>query len=190
MKLYLFDFDGTLIKKDSMIEFLKTLNKNILFYYIKNIIFIPIYLLFLLKILSRKTTKTIFLRIHLRNIKRDIIKIKSKEFSKNISNLFFPGVKELFESIKGEKCIVTASADFWMTDISEEMNCNLISSIVEFKNNKFNKISMNCYGKNKVQEILKNYKLSNFTEIHVYGNSKGDKQMLSLGTHKYYKFFK
>ena len=47
MNLYLFDFDGTLTNKDSMLEYVKFINKNRLEYFLKNILFIPIYLIFL-----------------------------------------------------------------------------------------------------------------------------------------------
>ena len=47
----------------------------------------------------------------------------------------------------------------------------------------------NCYGIEKVNRIKEEYDLDEFKNIYVYGNSKGDREMLNLGTHKFYKYF-
>ena len=47
MNLYLFDFDGTLYKKDSMIEYIKFIHGNIFKYYFINFMFSKCIFLFI-----------------------------------------------------------------------------------------------------------------------------------------------
>jgi phosphoserine phosphatase len=72
------------------------------------------------------------------------------------------------------------------------MGLELISTELEVINGKLtgNFSTPNCNGKEKVRRIKEKYNLSKYDEIHVFGNSKGDFPMLSLGTHKYFRFFK
>lgn len=51
----------------------------------------------------------------------------------------------------------------------------------------------NCYGAQKVIRIRAHYVLDTYTEIYVYGDSKGDREMLTLATtpsHAFYKPFR
>ena len=70
------------------------------------------------------------------------------------------------------------------------MGYDLISTELKVENGKLTgKFLPNCNGYEKVKRIKEKYNLSEYKEIHVFGNSKGDLPMLELGTHKYYKFF-
>ena len=47
----------------------------------------------------------------------------------------------------------------------------------------------NCYGEQKAVRIKARYDLSSYEEIYAYGDSKGDRAMLALATHAFYKPF-
>lgn len=47
----------------------------------------------------------------------------------------------------------------------------------------------NCYGEQKAARIRARYDLSQYAEVYAYGDSKGDREMLALATHAYYKPF-
>ena len=83
MNLYLFDFDGTLYKKDSMFEFIKFLHKNMYKYYFINFLFSPFYILNLFNMISLQKYKTIFLKMHFFNYSKSIINKNSKLFVKH-----------------------------------------------------------------------------------------------------------
>ena len=51
-------------------------------------------------------------------------------------------------------------------------------------------LGLNCYGKEKVRRIQEAYTLSDYDEIYTYGDTSGDKPMLGLGTHAFYKPFR
>ena len=82
MKLYLFDFDGTLTKKDSMIEFLIYVNDNKFMFFLKTLISSP--LLLILSIISFNRFKSQFLKIHLYKFSEEELQTKSKKFAKRI----------------------------------------------------------------------------------------------------------
>ena len=48
----------------------------------------------------------------------------------------------------------------------------------------------NCSGVEKLNRIKENYNLDNYKTIYAYGNSKGDKEMLTIADKKFYKYFK
>lgn len=48
----------------------------------------------------------------------------------------------------------------------------------------------NCYGAQKAIRIKARYDLAKYDEIYAYGDSKGDREMLALATHAFYKNFK
>jgi len=190
VKIYFFDFDGTLFKRDSMIEFLLFLESYQLLFYLKNLIFIPIYLLFKTKIISRTSVKEIFLKIHLFNKTKKEIELSSKNFSKYIIKYMYKDALDYLSKIEGEKCIVSASLDIWMNDIARELNCNLISTESIFINKRFNRIDgKNCFGNEKVKKIKKYYNLLEYDTIYVFGDSDGDNEMLNLSDNSYYRFF-
>ena len=192
MKIYFFDFDGTLIFKDSMYEFLFFFEKFKILYYVKNLIFFPFYILFLFNIITKTKAKEIFLNIHLFNKKENEINICSKKFSKHILKFLYKDAAIYLSNIKDEKkCIVTASLDIWMKDIAEELGCSLISTQSVFKNNYFSHFrGLNCYGIEKVNRIKSKYNLSKYDEIYVFGDSDGDTEMMSLSTKSHFRFFK
>ena len=189
MKLYLFDFDGTLTKKDSMIEFLIFVNDNKLIFFLKTLLATPF--LFILSIISFKRFKNQFLKIHLNKFSEEDLQIKSKIYSDRIIKNLYPEASDYLNSIKGEeKYIVTASLDIWMEEISKKLNCKLICTQSIFRNKKFISIKENCKGIIKKERIIKEINLEKFDEILTFGNSKNDKEMMSLGTTKYFKYFK
>ena len=59
-----------------------------------------------------------------------------------------------------------------------------------FKNRKFYGIDgENCSGPEKIRRIKEILNLQDFDKIYAFGNSKGDKEMLSIADHKFFKFF-
>jgi phosphatidylglycerophosphatase C len=188
MILYLFDFDGTITTKDSMIEYIKVVHNNVFVFLFYNFLFIPFFILYKLKMLKKQFTKEIYLKIHLRSYREEFLRKKSIVFSKKIKTNFFSKFKSYNNNAKGEKCIVSASLDLWMNDIANELEFKLICTQSNFKNNKFIGINKNCFGNEKVRRINENYNLNEFKEIYIFGDSEGDRQMFNLGK-KHYKFF-
>ena len=188
MKLYLFDFDGTLTQKDSMIEFLIFVNDNKFMFFLKTLLAFS--LLIILSMISFNKFKSHFLKIHLHKFTEEDLQAKSKKFANRIIKKLYPEALSYLNNIQGEeKYIVTASLDIWMEEISKKLNCKLICTQSIFRNKKFVSIKTNCKGIVKKERIMNEIYLEKFDEILTFGNSKYDKEMMSLGTSKYFKYF-
>ena len=187
-KLYLIDFDGTIIERDSLIKF-SFFSLGIIRYlkfWTSVIILIPFY--------SRSHLKQMFYsnfnEYNLDDFNSLCLGFYTQKLRKLIKKSFINFMKNIYEDSK--VVIVSASISNYLKPWCDEMGFDLISTELEIINGKLTgKFSTpNCNGQEKVRRIKEKYNLSEYDEIHVFGNSKGDFPMLELGTHKYYKFFK
>jgi len=187
-RLYIFDFDGTIIEGDSLIKFSYFSLSILQFfrYWISVIILIPFY--------SRSDLKQMFYsnfnefnQEYFNNLCLDFYNQKLRKLIKRSFNDFMKNLNEDSKIV-----VVSASISNYLKPWCDEMGFDLISTELEVVNGKLTgKFSTpNCNGKEKVIRIKEKYALSEYDEIHVFGNSKGDFPMLELGKHKYYKFFK
>jgi phosphatidylglycerophosphatase C len=192
--LVLFDFDGTITKKDSFLEFIKFYKGRKSF--ITGLILLsPLLLLYKLGCIKNRRMKEIVLSHFFRNEPLTEFRLKSTEFSiKIIPGLVKP---EALHSIlnhlqKGARVIViSASFENWLFDWCKLMNIELIGSKIEVRNGLVTgKIEgKNCYGAEKVIRLKQYLDISQFSEIYAYGDSKGDLPMLELASHRFYRVF-
>jgi HAD superfamily hydrolase (TIGR01490 family) len=91
-----------------------------------------------------------------------------------------------------EIVIVSASAGNWIRKWSDSLSLELISTSLEIKDGLLTgKIAgNNCYGEEKVRRIRASYDLSRYETIYAYGDTPGDRPMLTLAGHAFYKPFR
>ena len=188
-----FDFDGTITSKDSMIEFVKFIHGNIglckgLFR------LMPILLALKLKLINNQTAKEKFIFHFLKHLKKDEINNLAEKFETVLDQIVLPNALRKIEWHKQnnhEVVVVSASFECYLKKWCQKQKLHLICTKLEFKqqmlSGKF--ATKNCYGIEKVNRINEEYDLDRFQNIYVYGNSKGDKEMMQLGTHQFYKYF-
>ena len=194
MKLILFDFDGTITKKDSLIIFIKYVIGD--FYYYKGLLMLsPMLLAYKLKIISNNIAKEKLIA-HFFNgwDKIEFQSIANNYSIEKIEEIIRPSALERINWHKQQGhtvVIVSASVECWLKGWCENNNLELIGTKLEFRNDKLTgKFSTkNCYGIEKVNRIKEKYNLKNYEIIYAYGDSKGDKEMLSIADKKYYKYF-
>ncbi len=87
--------------------------------------------------------------------------------------------------------IVSASMECWLKKWCQKNSIDLIATRLEIENGKLTGkfATKNCFGIEKVNRIKKRYNLSEYSVIYAYGDSSGDKDMLSIGNVRYYKNF-
>lgn len=187
--LYIFDFDGTITRKDSFILFT--------FYSISIVQLVCFWMkiLVLYPFLPKGKLKEDFFKYFRNNSSEKLDDICKEFFEKKVKKTIKRSFIEFIKSIDRENLdivVVSASIKNYLKPWCYEMGFDLISTELEVIDGKLTgKFSTpNCNGKEKVRRIKEKYNLSEYNEIHVFGNSKGDFPMLELGTHKYYKFFK
>lgn len=180
-----FDFDGTLYKKDSLLEFTKFSHGNISFY--KGLFWLSPYLIGLkLRLYSNEKAKIKFIRHFFKDYKYDDFNALCRNFSltKIEQNLDTETYARFLKHLENNHLvyIVTASIPEWIEPWSNQFGVSVIGTKIEVQNNLLtgNFSTKNCFGIKKVNRIKEIINLDEFDEIHVYGNGKGDLEMLAL----------
>jgi phosphatidylglycerophosphatase C len=188
-----FDFDGTITANDSMIEFVKFAHGEFKFY-IGLFLLSPILLALKLKLINNHTAKEKFIFHFFNSYSESELHQLAEKFSGKLEKMVLPNALKKIEWHKQnnhEVVIVSASLETYLKHWCDKQNITLICTQLEFKNQKLSSkfSTKNCYGIEKVNRIKNQYDLKKFQDIYVYGNSRGDKEMLELGSHTFYKYF-
>ncbi len=193
--LLLTDLDGTLIKGDSFLIFLRYCSGNPISFGLKFFLNTPLLIFWKLGLMSTETAKAKLLYKFLGKKKQGELEKIGLDFS---SKFLRPRVRgyileriERVNSRGGISIVVSASPEFWVKPLAESLNSVGIATRLELTKGQFQgRISgKNCKGEEKVKRIEQEVDLGQFDEIWVFGNSSGDKPMLRLGTKTWYKEF-
>ena len=193
--LVLFDFDGTITSKDSMVEFIQFTVGKVAYY--KGLVKLsPMLTMYTLKLISNHIAKEKFVSHFFKGWNASDFKKNAKQYSlTQIDKIIRPKALEkiVWHKKQGHKIIiVSASMKCWLNDWCKKNDIELISTQLEVKNNKLTgKFStQNCYGIEKVNRVQKQYDLNEYDCIYAYGDSSGDKELLALTDKSFYKPFR
>lgn len=192
MNLALFDFDGTLTTKDSLGEFLKfSVSREK--YLINMLKFVPTFILWQLKFIRNDIAKQRLFNIFYHGIREEDFKKLATEFSlKKLDKII---KKERLDILKNHQkngdrvVIVSASMQCWIQPWCDKNNIELLSTQLEFIDNKFTGrfLTQNCHGIEKENRIRELLHVEDYETVYAYGDSAGDKEMLELA-HKATKY--
>lgn len=193
--LVLFDFDGTLTKKDSLLHFLKFAVGNIRFY-IGMLRLAPILLQLKMKWISPQTAKENLLYYFLKDFSSAQLNLITAQYT--IQKLPLILKKTAMEKLHWHQAqdheiyLVSASAELWLEKWCKQEDIGLIATELSFENDRFagKFLSPNCNGQEKVNRIKKEIQLSKFNYIFAYGDTEGDQPMLALADEAYFQHFK
>ena len=192
--LALFDFDGTVTTKDTLIDLLYHLHGGIRFWW-GIVLLSPHILLFLAKKMPNYRLKERFLTHYLGGMTLDKFRQVAKEYTeKELPKILRKSMIERIEWHKkrGDRVIlVSASLTLWLSHFAEIHDLELIATEAEISNNTITgKLGgENCYGPQKVNRIEKLLKTSEYNEIWAYGDSRGDKEMLAMADHPFFRIY-
>jgi HAD superfamily hydrolase (TIGR01490 family) len=190
-----FDFDGTITSQDSLVCFLKETFGSPRFY-LGVFSMMPVLLAYKLKLLSNHDAKEKFIAHYFKGWSVDDFKKSADSYSQNgIDIIVRPDAKEKLQwhQDQGHKVVVvSASIESWLQLWCDNNKYELIGTKLEIKNGKVTgKFSTrNCYGQEKVNRITNNYSLEDYSDIYAYGDSMGDREMISISNHPNYRQFK
>jgi len=194
-KLALFDLDGTITEKDTLVEFIKyTHGKNK--YYLGLLVLSPVLVLYKLKLIPNWRAKEIMLGYYYRNWSHGRLSEAGNSFALQVlpSLILGSALKRIEEhkSNQDEVYIVSASCDIWLKAWCKKQGLKLISTEMEFKDNIFTGkfCTLNCHGEEKVNRIKSGIRLADFNYVYAYGNEASDLPMLGLANEKFYCHFK
>lgn len=189
-----FDFDGTITTKDTLLEFIKFTRGRFRFY-LGILLYSPYLLAYKLKIISNQSAKEKILGFFFSETPVVLFKEYCRSFSnKKLPKLIRPKALEEIHRLQKQKIlvvVVSASPENWIEEWASANEVELIASRLEVKNQKLTGkiLGRNCHGDEKVNRISELYDLSQYHIVAAYGDSQGDKPMLQLATHAYYKPF-
>ena len=190
-----FDFDGTITTKDTLLEFIKFSSGKWRFYW-GFLLNSPYLVAYKLKLISNQAAKEKILKYFFRKMPLERFQQVCHLFAKEkIPALIRPGSLETIQDLQKNGVhviIVSASPENWIREWSNTIGVQLIATRLVVKDDLLtgNILGRNCHGDEKVQRIKAEFDLSNYETIYAYGDTNGDKPMLSLATHSYYKPFR
>ena len=194
-KLALFDFDGTITTKDSLVDFIQFAVGKATYY--KGLAKLSIMLTqYTLRIIPNHTAKEKLIGHFFQGWNTsDFKKIANKYGLSKIDKIIRPKALEKIDWHKqqGHKIIiVSASMKCWLQSWCDKNKIELISTQLEIKDKKITGkfATKNCYGIEKVNRIKELYTLDDYDYIYAYGDSSGDKELLALADKSVYKPFR
>ncbi len=192
--LALFDFDGTITRKDTLLEFVRYTHGSQKM--IKGLFFLsPILILYKFDLLSSHYTKESLFR----HFYKGWTNTYFNRMAQNFANGYLPYITKssATDRIKwhhqqGHRVIVvSASIENYLKPWCKRWGVECIGTILaEREGYVTGKLEgRNCRREEKVNRIKNHLNPEAYEEIYVYGDSKGDEQMLNLATHPKYKVF-
>lgn len=194
-RLVLFDFDGTITTKDTLLEFIRFYHgtgKFLAGFTLNS----PWLVLMKLKMIPNWRAKEKILEWFFAG--EDIARFdaRSTEFCHKV----VPGLirEEALKTIRQHQAegatvvVISASAVNWVEPWCKAHHLPCLATQLEVKEGVITgKIKgVNCYGPEKEARIRAAYILKDYDEILAYGDSNGDREMLALASKKFYRPFR
>jgi HAD superfamily hydrolase (TIGR01490 family) len=189
-----FDFDGTITKKDTLLEFIK-FTKGSFGFYLGFLLNLPYLIAYKLKIISNQSAKEKVLRFFFHGIAIEEFNRRCQEFAEQVvPKLVRTKALDEIERLKAmdvKVVVVSASPENWIEQWTKRLGLELIASRLEVSGGKVTGkiLGKNCHGDEKVVRIKEVYDLTNYNIIAAYGDSGGDKPMLELADQAHYRPF-
>jgi phosphatidylglycerophosphatase C len=187
--LALFDFDGTITKSDSLVEFIRFFAGDV-----KTArglaILSPMLIAYKLKFIPNYRAKQRILSYFFKGVDEKWFLRIAEEFSlKHIDKTLRPEAMKrvAWHKEQGHKVvIVSASIECWLKPWCEINGLDVIATKMEIKNGIITgKLSTkNCYGIEKANRVKDAYSLIEYDCIYAYGDTRGDKELLELANER------
>lgn len=210
-KIYCFDFDGTLTKKDTLLEFIK-FAKGKKSFLLGFLLYSPLLVLMKLHLFPNWKAKQLIFKHFFGGMDVDDFDALCLNFAMhNMYLLRFPGIARLQEIQRRHErvWVVTASIDKWVVPFfafQRLSDVEVLGTKIEVIDDKVTGrfITNNCYGAEKVHRICEALTKTTVNahgvstldfdrtqyEIEAFGDSRGDKEMLAFADIAHYKPFR
>ncbi len=193
--LALFDFDGTVTAKDSLMEFLRFSVGNVRFF-LGMAALSPILLGYKTKRIPNDRAKEKVLSYFFKGWPQETFVSTATEYSlDHLPEIVRPGALDriAWHRDRGDDVVVvSASLRCWLAPWCRRHGVDLIATELEMSEGvvtgKF--ATKNCYGAEKVNRLEARYDLDRYEEIFAYGDSEGDKELLALADKSFYRPFR
>ena len=180
-----FDFDGTLTRKDSFLEFIK-FSRGKMNYYIGMIICSPLIIAYILHLYPNYKAKQFVFSYFFKGMSYESFKLLGQKFQARIEKIINPARLKSLEAYHHSGCkiiVISASVTEWIAPWCQMHYVDdVIGTIVEVSSDgrltgRFK--SKNCYGKEKVCRLMAIETNRDTYYLIAYGDSSGDSDLLN-----------
>lgn len=194
-KIYAFDFDGTLTRRDTLIEFIRFAkgDKAFALCFLR---YLPLLVLMKAGLYPNwKAKQKVFSRCF-KGMNTDDFNAVCVHFAEKKAGLMRPkGMEKLREVTAegGTAVIISASVNNWVEPFFAGMRgVYVIGTMVEARDGVLTGrfLTKNCYGEEKVTRLLQLFPERTEYWLTAYGDSRGDFELLNFANEGYYKPFK
>lgn len=184
-ELIIIDFDETLYKKDSLIEFCKFIYKKKPSQFWAIVPQVIGSILHAFKLISTKKFKELFL-LFLHGIKEEEVKTLAKEFWDNTGMEYFnANITALFNRKEYRIICISASPELYLQPILEVYQIELIGTQLSYIENKYKIVGENCKGEEKVKRLKKYLQTEDLPIAECYSDSLTDMPLFKLSKNAY-----
>ena len=192
VKIYAFDFDGTLTTKDTLIEFIRFAKGTIAFGcgFLR---YAPLLVLMKIGLYPNWKAKQKVFAHFFKGITIEDFDSICQAFAASSHHLLRPkGIEAIHQAQNegAEVLIVSASIDNWVEPFFA--NVKVLGTQIEVMDGKLTGrfLTKNCYGQEKVNRILSLYPNRQDYYLTAYGDSRGDKELLTFADESHFKPFR
>lgn len=172
--MIIFDFDKTLINKDSLFGFYKAVHGNNTNFKIKRVLLLIGAILYKLKIISNDGLKRLGIFLFLNDQNQKDIEKSSQLYVQTLvlNSLYY----DIFLNYPKEKrIIISASPEIYLKKMFPDEK--VLGTVLDFKTSKV-RLKLNCYKHNKLLRYKQNY--PNIPVEAVYSDSYSDKPLFEI----------
>ena len=192
--LVLFDFDGTLTRKDSLPDFLKFAVGSFGFY-AGLLRLAPMLAAYGLKRISNDVAKEQLIGHFFADWEVAKFEAAASDYSINcIERIIRPEALATLQRHQSDGhhiAVVSASIEDWLKPWCNAHNVDLIATRLQKVGGRLTGrfASNNCSRAEKVSRVRECFDLDEFDEIYAYGDSRGDREMLGIASKPFYRRF-
>ena len=196
MTIHAFDFDGTLTRRDTLLEFIRYVkgNKEFLIGFLKHL-----HLLIMMKlgVMPNWKTKRIIFQYFFGGMTLEKFNEYCEKFAKEKASLLRKkGMVAVNKAVMDgdQVVIISASIENWVEPFFRfqvSNNINIIGTKIQVVDGKLTGrfLTKNCYGEEKVRRLLEQYPDRKEYKLVAYGDSRGDHALLDFADEGHYREF-
>lgn len=180
-----FDFDGTITKKDTLLEFIK-FSKGRKSFLMGFLLYSPLLISYKLGLYPNWKVKQKIFSYFFKGMRYDTFCDFGKKFALKINSFINENIFEKLKehTAKGDEIyVVSASIEEWVSPWCKNLGIrNVLGTQIEVIDGTVTGAfkSKNCYGQEKVNRLLEKEPHRNEYFLTAYGDSRGDKEMLEF----------
>lgn len=194
-QIYIYDFDGTLTRRDSFLDFIRyTCGSRSL--YCGLLLFSPLLILMKLRLYANGRTKERLFTHFFQGMSIRVFDDLCAKYGLSRADLLLDAARKAVNEVASNGYrifIVSASVDRWVLPFFRDVpNVTVIGTQIEVENGlvtgRFS--TPNCYGAEKVRRIQALLPYREQYKLIAHGDSRGDKEMLNYADQGYFRPFR